>query len=303
MDRFLEMETFAALVELGSFVRVAADMHTSKAAVSRHLGSLEARLGVRLLQRTTRKLSATQEGEVFYQRCKSVLTLLEEADSEASSNSADVVGLLRINAPVSFGILQLANCWAKFHVKYPKLKLEIDLSDRVINVVEESYDLAIRIARLESSSLVSKKLASTRMMLCASPTYLKERGAPERPADLANHALIAYSYWSTKDEWQFEGPLGTESVRANPFVRSNNGDTCLAVALAHQGIILQPSFIVSDALRAGTLVECMPGYRSYELGIHAIYPTRKFLAPKVRALIDFLVEYFAEHDVAQRDSP
>ena len=293
MDRFLEMQTFCAVVDAGSFVRAADTLGFSKAAVSRHVGDLEARLGVRLLHRTTRRLSLTEEGEVFHARCRELLAGVEEAEAELGSRSGAARGLLRINVPVTFGILHLAPLWGAFRELHPQIRLDVTLSDRVVDLVEDGYDLAIRIATLPSSTLISKRLASTRMVLCASPQYLEARGVPRRPADLADHAVIGYSHWSTGDEWQFEGPTGRVSVKTDPWMRSNSGDTCRAAALAHQGVILQPTFVVGTDLAAGSLVELLPGFRSIELGIYAIYPTRKHVAPKVRALIDFLVRQFA----------
>jgi DNA-binding transcriptional LysR family regulator len=294
MNKFQEITTFTAVVDAGSFVKAAERLNTSKAAVSRHLFDLETRLGVRLLHRTTRKLSLTDEGAIFYERCKEILAAIESAENEITFHAEDVSGHIRINAPFSFGIRTLAPLWGEFHQKYPKVTLDVELSDRLVDVVDEGYDLAIRIAALTSSTLVSKKLTDTRIILCASPKYLKEHGTPKKPANLIDHQMINYSYWAGKDEWSFQGPQGKESVRIKPFMQTNNGDTCLAAALAHQGIVLQPSFIVGEALRAGDLIEIMSQYKSIELGVYAIFPTRKHIAPKVRALIDFLVEYFSK---------
>jgi DNA-binding transcriptional LysR family regulator len=292
MDKFLEMQTFSAVVDAGSFVKAAEALGLSKAAMSRYVGDLETRLGVRLLHRTTRRLSLTEEGEVFYARSKELLAGVDEAETEISSRSGTASGLLRINAPVTFGILHLAPMWGLFRSQYPQVSLDVTLADRVVDLVDEGYDVAIRIATLPSSTLVSKRLASTRMVLCASPQYLQTHGRPEQPAELAAHAVISYSYWSTRDEWHFEGPQGAVSVKTQPCIHTNSGDTCRAAALAHQGIILQPSFLVGDDLAAGTLVELMPDYCSIELGIYAVYPTRKHVPPKVRALIDFLAVHF-----------
>ena len=297
MDKFQEITTFTAVVDAGSFVKAADRLGMSKAAASRHLVDLETRLGIRLLHRTTRKLSLTEEGELFYGRCKEILETLESAENELTSHTDDVSGHIRINAPFSFGIRKLAPLWGIFHQKHPKVTLDVVLSDRLVDVVDEGYDIAIRIAALTNSTMVSKKLTTTRIVLCASPTYLKEHGAPKKPADLVNHQVINYSYWAGKEEWSFDGPQGKESVNIKPFMQTNNGDTCLVAALAHQGIVLQPSFIVGDAIRAGDLVEIMPQYKSIELGIYALFPTRQHIAPKVRVLIDFLVEYFSKKDL------
>jgi len=294
VDRFLEMQTFNAVVESGSFVKAADALGMSKAAVSRYVGDMEARLGVRLLHRTTRSLSLTGEGQVFYSRSKELLEDLNQAEAEVTSRSEVITGTLRINAPFTFGILQLAPLWGAFKAENPQVTLDITLADRLVDLVEEGYDVAIRIATLESSTLVSKRLATTRMVLCASPRYLAQHGVPSHPAELATHAVISYVYWATRDEWRFEGPEGQVSVTTRPILSTNSGDTCRAAALAHQGVILQPDFLVGRDLADGTLVELMPQYRSLELGIYAVYPTRKHVPAKVRALVDFLMAHFRE---------
>jgi DNA-binding transcriptional LysR family regulator len=293
MDRFQEMKVFAAVIEAGSFTGATHALDMSKAAVSRYVGELEERLGLRLLHRTTRKLSPTTEGEIFYARCRELLDNLEEAEAEVTSRTGEAAGLLKVNVPVTFGLMHLAPLWPAFLARHPKLAIDITLADRVADLVEEGFDIAVRIGQLSASSLISRKLASTRMVLCASPEYLQRRGAPDRPQDLLHHDVISYSLFSTGENWSFAGPDGDVSVKVTPRVRTNSGDTCRAAALQHQGIILQPTFIVGADLAQGTLREIMPGYRSVELGIHAVYPSRKFVSPKVRLLIDFLVEAFA----------
>jgi DNA-binding transcriptional LysR family regulator len=294
MDRFQEMKVFAAVVEAGSFTRATEVLGMSKAAVSRYVGELEERLGLRLLHRTTRKLSPTTEGDIFYARCRELLDNLDEAEAEITSRSGEATGLLKVNVPVTFGLMHLAPLWPAFLARHPKLAIDITLSDRVADLVEEGFDAAVRIGQLSASTLISRKLASTRMVLCASPEYLQRRGAPSRPDELLQHDVISYSLFSSGENWTFTGPDGEVSVKVAPRVRTNSGDTCRAAALQHQGIILQPTFIVGADLAQGLLREIMPGYRSAELGIHAVYPSRKFVSPKVRLLIDFLVEAFAE---------
>lgn len=292
MDKYQEMRTFAAVVDAGSFVRAADRLEMSKPAVSRHVSELEARLDVRLLHRTTRKLSLTDEGELFYARCQELLGGIDEAEAEIVSRSSEATGVLKINAPVSFGILHLADLWSEFAERHPRVKLDITLADRVVDLVEEGYDLAIRIATLPSSTLISRQLTSTRMVLCAAPAYLEQAGTPTHPSELAQHKVLAYSYWSTQDVWKFDGPDGHVSVKTHPVLSTNNGDTCRAAALQGHGIVLQPSFIVGNDLVSGALVELLPEYRSIELGIYAIYPTRQHVASKVRLMIDFLREAF-----------
>lgn len=189
-----------------------------------------------------------------------------------------------------FGIRHLAPLWGEFRERHRQVRLEVTLADRLVDLVEEGYDVAIRIAALPSSMLISTRLATTRMVLCASPRYLESRGVPRHPTELAEHSVIAYSYWSTGGDWRFDGPEGPVDARTRPCIHTNNGDTCRAAALAHQGIILQPAFLVGADLEEGTLVELMPEYRSLDLGIYAIYPSRKHVPPKLRALIEFLRE-------------
>jgi DNA-binding transcriptional LysR family regulator len=219
MDKFLEMQTFAAVVDAGSFVKAADALAMSKAAVSRYVGDLEARLGVRLLHRTTRSLSLTEEGQVFHARCKELLSEVDEAEAEITSGIADASGLVRVNAPVTFGIRHLAPLWGEFRAMHPKVTLDVTLADRVVDLVDEGYDLAIRIATLPNSTLISKRLSTTRMVLCASPHYLEQRGTPRRPAELADHAIIAYSYWSTKDEWHFAPNPACTRTAVTPAAR------------------------------------------------------------------------------------
>jgi DNA-binding transcriptional LysR family regulator len=293
MDKTQEMTSFVAVVEAGSFVAAAGVLGLSKAAVSRQVAELEHRLGARLLHRTTRRLSLTDDGQLFYGRAKELLAAIDEAESEIASRSGEPSGLLRINAPLTFGVLHLAPLWGRFADAHPKVALEIDLSDRIVDLVEEGYDLAVRITNLPSSQLVSRQLASSRMVLCASPEYIARHGAPAHPDDLTAHRVISYSYWSTRDEWSFSGPDGEVRVRTQPRIHANNGDTCRAAALDHQGIILQPDFLVGDDLRQGTLVELLPDYASLTIGIHAVYPSRKYLPIKTRRMVDFLVTAFA----------
>lgn len=290
MDKFQEMTTFVAVVDAGSFVGAGEATGQSKAAVSRHVADLERRLGVRLLHRSTRRLSLTAEGQAFVERCRETLSLLDEAESEITQDATEARGRIRVNAPLTFGVTQLAPLWGRFLDAHPNVTLEVSLSDRIVDLLDEGFDLAIRISRLANSQLVSRQLSSTRMMLCASPGYLARHGTPRHPRELTHHQVISYSHWATRDEWQFDGPDGPVSVRLKPRMHADNGDTCVAAALADQGIVLQPSFICAADVRRGALVELMQDYKSFELGIHAVYPSRRLLPSRVRLLIDFLVE-------------
>jgi DNA-binding transcriptional LysR family regulator len=289
MDLLQAMKTYTAVVEAGSFVGAMEAAGLSKPAVSRHVGELEEHLGTRLLQRTTRRLSMTSEGQAYYLRCKEILSAVQEAEAEVGASTLEAQGPLRIGAPQTFGALHLAGLWGRFAAENPQVTLDIVLSDRTVDLVEEGYDLVVRIARLTESSLVTRPLARTRMVLCASPAYLAAHGTPADPKELAGHDVISYSYWASGNTWNFQGAAGEVSVRTRSRIHANNGDTCRAAALADQGIILQPDFLIYEDLRAGSLLELMPDFRAAELGIFAVYPTRKQLPLKVRRLVDFLV--------------
>jgi len=287
-----QINSFLAVVRAGSFVGAADAAGLSRAAVSRHVAELESQLGVRLLHRTTRRLSLTDDGQRFHAGAAELVEALQDLEAETASSGGEATGRLRINAPVTFGNLHLAPLWPRFTAANPKVSLDITLNDRVVDLVDEGYDLAIRITNLASSQLVSRSLATTRIVLCASPGYLASHGTPTHPRELVDHQVLAYSYWTSGDEWRFRGPQGETTVRVQPFIRTNSGDTCRIAALDDRGIILQPDFLVGTDLRDGTLVELMPEFRSIELGIHAVYASRKHLPMKTRRLVDFLVAAF-----------
>lgn len=286
------LSSFLAVVRAGSFVAAAEASGLSKAAVSRHVAELEAQLGVRLLHRTTRRLSLTDDGQRFHARAVDLVASLDELEAETASTGGEAIGRLRINAPLTFGNLHLAPLWPGFLAAHPRVTLDITLNDRVVDLVEEGFDLAIRISHRLDPQLVSRRLASSRMVLCASPAYLQAHGTPEHPRELAAHVVFAYSYWSTGDDWTFSGPDDSVTVHVEPRIHTNSGDTCCEAALQGQGIVLQPDFLVGPDLQADRLVELMPEYRSLELGVHAVYASRKHLPMKTRRVIDFLATAF-----------
>lgn len=297
MDQLRQIEAFTTVVQSGSFVKAADRLDISKAVVSRLVLELEAQLGTRLLNRTTRRLSLTDSGSDYFERCRQILDDLAEANAAASATSAQPAGRLKINAPLTFGNLHLAPLWGEFIKAYPKLELDVTLSDRMVDLVEEGFDLAIRISaatHLQSSTLVARPLGNDRAILCASPTYLQHAAPIRQLQDLATHSVMAYSYWSGGDVWTFEGPQGRQSVTTRPRLRANSGDTCRAAALADQGIILQPGFLVGPDLKKGRLLEILPTYQGPALTIHAVYPSRKHLSGKVRVMVDFLAEAFRQ---------
>jgi DNA-binding transcriptional LysR family regulator len=289
MNKYQDMKVFTAVADSGSFVGASSALGLSKAAVSRQISELEGRLGVRLMHRTTRRLSLTPEGEIFLLRCRDILASITESEDEIASRGTAASGALRVTAPVSYGIRHLAPLWNGFLDAYPQVTLELELSDRAVNLVEEGFDLAIRIGQLNDSSLVSRQLASTRLVLCASPNYLRRRGVPRHPAELVNHETFSYSLLSTGHTWRFDGPEGGVDVRVMPRMTSNNGDTGVEVCIQGGGIHLWPTFLVEEQLKKGELVEVLPDFRASTFGIYAVYPSRKHVPAKVRALVDFLL--------------
>lgn len=293
MDRLRAFEVFATVVARGSFTRAADALDTSPANVTRYVNELEAHLGTRLLNRSSRKLSLTESGEALYERSRSILDEVAETEALVSASALQPRGRLKINAPVSFGVLHLAPLWPKFLEKYPEVELEVALIDRVVDIVEEGYDLAIRISRGGSTAHVARKLATSRNLLCAAPAYLARHGEPAVPADLARHVCVGYTYAATADEWHFTDDAGHgHVVKANCAFHTNNGDTARVAALAGHGIIWQPSFLIGTDLAAGRLVRVLPGYHLPDIAIQAVYPSRRHLSAKVRAMVDFLVAAF-----------
>ncbi|MGA7781697.1 MAG: LysR family transcriptional regulator [Paraburkholderia sp.] len=291
MDRLRAFEVFVTVVSRGSFTRAADALDTSPANVTRYVNELEAHLGTRLLNRTSRKLSLTASGETLFERSKSILDDIAETEGLVSSTSVEPRGRLRINAPVSFGIRHLAPLWPEFMRKFPRVELEVALIDRVVDIVDEGFDLAIRISRAGSTSHAARKLAKSRNILCASPDYVARRGQPRTPAELADHLCVGYTYAATGDEWQFIDQDGkVHPVKVQCQMHTNNGDTARAAALAGQGVIWQPTFLIGDDLRAGNLVPLLPGYRLPDIEVLAIYPSRRHLSAKVRVMVDFLVD-------------
>ena len=300
MDRLRAFEVFVAVVSRQGFARAAETLDTSPANVTRYIADLEAHLGTRLLNRHSRKLSLTDSGEALFERARAILADVAEAEAVSSSSTLRPQGRLRVNAPLSFGLLHLASRWPRFAQRHPQVELDVSLIDRVVDVVEEGFDLAIRISRGGSTTHAARKLATSRNVVCASPGYLRAHGAPGTPADLASHACIVYEYVGS--EWHLHDAEGRpQSVRVRPVMQTNNGDTAAAAARAGLGIIWQPTFLIGPDLRAGRLVPLLPGWQVPDIDILAVYPTRRHLSAKVRAMIDFLVEEFSGTPPWDRD--
>jgi len=295
MDRLRALEVFVEVVRKDGFARAADALDTSPANVTRYISDLEAHLQTRLLNRSSRKMSMTASGEALFERAKSILDDVAEAEAIVSSATMQPRGLLRINAPLSFGILHLAPLWPKFMLQYPDVHLDVSLIDRVVDIVEEGYDLAIRISRSGPTSHVARKLAVSHNIVCASPAYLRRHGTPQTPADLLRHQCIGYSYSATADEWHFlDRDAKPHTVKVPCVMHANNGDTARAAALGGLGIIWQPSFLIGADLRAGRLQPLLPGYHMPDIDVQAVYPSRRHLSAKVRVMIDFLVDEFKE---------
>ena len=292
MDTVKAMKVYVAVVETGSFVAAAERLDTSNAAISRHVGALESHLGARLLNRTTRRLSMTEVGREFFNRAQAILADLTEAEAIAGQNSAKPSGQLRISAPVSFGISKLSQWLPGFVARHPDLKLDIDLSDRLVDLANDGVDVAVRIGRqAASTNVISKRLGNISLVICASPAYLKRRGTPTKPQELSEHQTTSYSYLATGDSWTLTNRNGrTETVRIRPSIHANNGDILGKLAVHGYGIIMQPSFVVEEDIAAGRLVRILSDWNVEGLNLYVIYLSRKFLSAKVRAFVDHLSE-------------
>ncbi len=293
MDKLAAMQAFVKVVETGSFTRAAEALGISRTMATVHVARLEDELGVRLLHRTTRRLSLTEAGSAYYERSGALLGELASLEGSLAAMAEKPAGVVKMSAPVSFGVLHLGPALAEFVERHPAVKLDVNLNDRTVDLVEEGYDLAIRIARLVDSSLVARRIASTSLRVCASPGYVKRHGAPKVPHDLARHACLGYAYAGSGDKWTFEGPQGPVEVRVRSDSRANNGELLRQLAIHDQGITLLPSFMVEEDLKARRLVALLAKFPPPVLGIFAVYPSRKYLSAKVRTLVDFLATRYA----------
>lgn len=292
MDRLKSMEVFAKVVDMGSFVAAAEALGISRPMASKHVQSLEAQLGVRLLNRTTRKISLTEAGRSFHLRCQSIFEEIDEALIEAGNLRTEPRGTLRINAPITFGRAHLTRTLASFQTRYPDVSIDLTLNDRFVDIVDEGFDLAIRVGRLGDSSLIARKLAPCRLVVCAAPDYLEARGTPQHPCELSGHNCLIYGYFTQDKTWSFEEEGSVLNVPVDGDFRTNLGEAVVEAAAAGRGIILEPSFTVAPYLEDGRLVPILADYRPRDLTIHAVYPSSRLLPQKVRMLIDHLAATF-----------
>ncbi|MCC4613491.1 LysR family transcriptional regulator [Xanthomonas campestris pv. esculenti] len=293
MDTLDAMRVFTAVAERSGFSAAADALDRSTASVTRQVAALEQRLGTRLLNRTTRRVSLTSAGTAYYQRCLQLLADLDDLEATIGAQALEPAGVLRVNAPVSYGIERLGALLPGFRARYPQVELDLSLTDRLVDMVEEGFDVAIRITREPAPMLIARQLGTVRLVPCAAPAYLARAGTPAHPADLAGHECLLYHYSPTGDAVRFHGPDGHVDVRLHGGLRANNGHVLNAAALAGQGIVMQPDFLADAHLAAGRLVRILPAYELGQIGIFAVYTSRSHLAPKVRSFIDYLLEHLA----------
>lgn len=294
VNRLLEMEIFVRVVDAGSISGAADRMDIAKSAVSRRLRELETRLGVRLLNRTTRRLSLTAAGSAFYERSTGILSDVTAAERSISTADAELQGVLRIAAPLSFGLAHVGPAINEFMRQHPGVTVDIDFNDRQIDLVEEGFDLAIRIAKLSDSSLVARRLTTIRHVVCASPRYWEEHGYPERPEQLKHYQWLRYTNLRQRS-WPWIAPDGSKGTVTVPVrLTANNGAYLAQAAGAGFGIVRMPTFIVCDYIESGELEPVLTDYHWGDLGAYAVYPPTRHLSHRVRVLIDFMVERFGD---------
>ena len=296
MDRLTEMEAFATVVDQGGFTDAAKKMGISKSAVSKHVSSLEARLGARLLNRTTRRVSPTEIGLAYYDRARRVLNDAGEADAVVTAMQSAPSGLLRISVATDFGVNHLSPIIGDFLQEFPDITVNMVLNNRYVELISEGFDMAVRIGELDDSTLRARKLTSTAKRMIASPSYLQHYGRPMRIDDLNEHKLLHYSNQSNGNLWKITAPSGEKrQVRTSGWLTVNDGQSLLNAAISGLGIAYLPTFLYADAMREGLVEEAIPDLPVEPLGIYAVYPPGRFTQPKVRAFIDFLVKKFAEN--------
>jgi len=287
------ISVFVSVVKAGSFTAAADALGHSTSHVSKEVSRLENRLGVRLLNRTTRRISLTDAGRAYFERCEQIVIDAENAERSMGVLQETPRGLLRVNAPTSIGARYLSSFLPEFVALYPALKLEVEYNDRMINVVEEGFDVVIRVGETQDSSLVMRRLASSKIVTVASPEYLKKQSQPETPDDLTEHVCVAYTLVKNPAVWEYT--LGTERFRIQmtPGMLCNTAELQVAMAVKGVAIAALPLFCVEQHIERGELEQVLSNYRQLDLGIYVVYPHRQFLSTKVRAFVDFMVERFA----------
>lgn len=290
MDLIDGMRAFSQVVATGSFTKAGDKLGISKKLVSKYIGQLEDRLGVRLLNRTTRSLSLTEAGTLYHDRCTRLLDDLDELERSLQSNIASPKGRLYISAPVTFGEMYIVGLISEFQSLYPEVTIDLQLSDRVINLVDEGFDVAVRIGQLENSSLMAKKLAPAEIVICASSEYLEKNGHPSHPSELAEHNIIADTNFRHSKNWPFKIDGEITHIPVSPSISVNSARSARDLAMQGNGITLCPKFVVQEELASGRLVELFRDNQTPESSIFAVYHNSRNLVPKVRVFVDFLVD-------------
>ncbi len=295
MDRFDEMIAFTKAIECGGFSGAARRLGLTSSTVTRRIQNLEARLAVRLLNRTTRSISPTEIGQMFYERCSHLVADFEEAERAATEQQAICRGMLRLNASPSFGMVHLAPAIARFTARHPEVSVELILTDRMVSLIEDGFDLAVRAEPVPDSSLIARRIAPCRTVVCGAPGYLEKRGMPQTPSDLTQHDCLILNNAPNVGEWVFTGPNQKEfRVPVSGTLRANNSSALLAAALAGQGLIVEQTCTAGSALNAGLLVPILTGYTLPEAAIRALWPHSRYLSAKVRTFVDFLLTRFGQ---------
>ncbi|MCF6323813.1 MAG: LysR family transcriptional regulator [Gammaproteobacteria bacterium] len=295
MNRFQEMTAFVSVVKNESFSKAADELFVVRSAISSRVNSLEDRLGVQLLIRTTRKINLTEDGERFYESCINILNMLNEAEQETINQHGNLTGTIRISAPLTFGINYLSPILNEFLNLHSGISLNFDLNDRTVNILEEKIDLVIRIGKLSDSTLMSRSLSSSPRVIAASPAYLELNGEPDSPDDLSRHMGINYSYASKTQHWQFQSKDGKWiSVTVPSRFQANNGDVLLQAAINGLGILNLPSFMCADAINKKLLIPILTDYKLEHDTIYVLYPQQSHLPKRIRMLIDFLIKKFKD---------
>jgi DNA-binding transcriptional LysR family regulator len=292
MEGFGAIPVFVAVVENGGFSAAARTLGISKSAVSKRVNQLEAHLGVRLLHRTTRKLSLTEAGERYFEHAAQALTAAGQAEDAVTELQGEPQGNLKISSPMSFGRLHVAPLIPKLLQRYPKLQIDLVMDDRKVDLVAGGFDVAIRAGNLPASTLIARKLAPVRQVLCASPDYIDRYDRPGTPAELSSHNCLLYSYSSDANEWTLIGEGGPETVTVSGSYQVNNSEALLEALREGIGIGRLPTFVAGPDLKTGRLVKLFESYRLPDFTIYAVFPERQYLPAKVRAFLDFAIEYF-----------
>lgn len=288
-DRHAEIEAFVAIATLRNFGAAATSLGMTASAISRKLQSLEARLATRLLHRTTRRITLTEAGQHYLARCEQWLAQLQDADAEMAELRDAVRGCLRVSVPVNFGRLKILPALTEFMDLHPALKVDIDFTDRYVDLLEERIDVAVRVGRLEDSRLVARKLADNQRMLVAAPGYLARHGTPRHPTDLLQHSCLHFAYYMDGDMWRLGRDGEWMEIPVSGRLRANNAEALYTAALAGSGIMQSASWIIEQAVADGRLVPVLPEWQPQASQIWAIYPSARYLSPKVRAFVDFYV--------------